>query len=108
MWGSFTITNSPVISIQDAKGGASDAIVPEDSDGHILWPLWNGSSPMMIDLNTTGGNSLYRTVTRHLAYWLREDPSVINHFRLVNANCWEGERGERCRFWREVSPRVPQ
>ncbi|KAJ5938508.1 CAZyme family CE10 [Penicillium verhagenii] len=106
--GSFIIKDSPVVSIQDAKGGASDAIVPENSDGHILWPMWNDSLPIMMDLNTTGGNLLYKNVTRHLAFWLREDPGVVNHLRLANANRWEGGRGERCRFWREVGPRVPQ
>lgn len=108
MLGSFIIKDSPVISIQDAKGGSSDAIVPENSDGHILWPMWNSFSPMMMDLNTTGGSLLYRNVTEHLAYWLRENPGVVNHLRLANAYSWEGGRGERCRFWREVGPRVPQ
>ncbi|KAJ5982532.1 Carboxylesterase type B [Penicillium sp. IBT 35674x] len=108
MLGSFIIKDSPVISIQDTKGGASDAIVPENTDGHILWPMWNSSLPIMMDLNTTGGSLLYRNVTEHLAYWLREDPGVVNHLRLANAYLWEGGRGERCRFWREVGPRVPQ
>ncbi|KAJ5543708.1 hypothetical protein N7513_007216 [Penicillium frequentans] len=108
MLGSFIIKDSPVISIQDAKGGSSDAIVPENSDGHILWPMWNSFSPMMMDLNTTGGSLLYRNVTEHLAYWLRENPGVVNYLRLANAYSWEGGRGERCRFWREAGPRVPQ
>ncbi|KAJ5556545.1 CAZyme family CE10 [Penicillium frequentans] len=91
MLGSFIIKDSPVISIQDAKGGASDAIVPENTDGHILWPMWNSSLPIMMDLNTTGGSLSYRNVTEHLAYWLREDPGVVNHLRLANAYLWEGD-----------------
>jgi hypothetical protein len=34
--GSFIINDSPVISIQDAKGGTSNATAPEDSDGNIF------------------------------------------------------------------------
>lgn len=86
MWRSFIIKDSPVISIQDAKGGASNATVPEGPDGNIFWPLWNDSLPMMMDLNTAGGKLVYNTVTDHLAYWLREEPVVTNSFRLANAN----------------------
>ena len=108
MWGSFIINNPPVITIQDAKGGASNATVPKESDGNIFWPPWNDSSPVMMDFNTTGGKLVYHTVTNDLDYWLRETPGVTNDFRLANANSWEEERGGRCQFWREVRPRVPQ
>jgi hypothetical protein len=108
MWGSFIINDSPVISIQNAKGGASNATAPEDSDGNIFWPLWNDSSPMMMNLNTTGGRLVHHTVNNDLAYWLREELGVTNDFRLASANSWEGGRGGRCQFWREVGPRVPQ
>ena len=108
MWGSFIINDSPVISIQDAKGGTSNATAPEDSDGNIFWPPWDDSSLMIMNLNTIGGRLVYHTVTNDLAYWLREQPGVTNDFRLASANSWEGGRGRRCQFWREVGPRVPQ
>ncbi|KAJ5642848.1 CAZyme family CE10 [Penicillium lividum] len=94
MLGSFIIKDS-----LDAKGGISNAIIPENSNRQILWPMWNSSLLIMIDLNITGGSLLYRN--------LREDPGVVNYLRLANATFWEGGQGERCRFWREVGPRVP-
>ncbi|KAJ5127241.1 hypothetical protein N7448_008020 [Penicillium atrosanguineum] len=105
--GSFIIKNTPIISIHDAKGGASNATLPCGTNGNISWPRWHESSPVLMNLNTTGGTLVRDTVTDHLAYWLREDPGVTNDFRLADAATWEGGRRRRCDFWRSVSPRVP-
>lgn len=106
--GSFIINDTPIISIMDAIGGASNASVPRGADGNVSWPRWHESAPVLMNLNTTGGTLVRDTVTDHLAYWLREDPGVTNEFRLADAASWEGGRRKRCDFWRSVGPRVPQ
>ncbi|KAJ5628469.1 hypothetical protein N7490_010697 [Penicillium lividum] len=107
IWGSFIINDTPVISVADAKGGAENSTVPEGECGEILWPTWNGSSPVLMNLNTTGGTTVFDHVTDHLSYWLRQGPGVTNEFTLADASSWEGGRGERCKFWQAVGSRVP-
>ncbi|KAJ5698618.1 hypothetical protein N7462_000623 [Penicillium macrosclerotiorum] len=108
IWGSFIIYGTPVVSVQDAKGGRDNATVPHGPDGNVAWPKWTAKTPTLMNLNTTGGSLVRDTVTDHLAYWLREDPGVTNEFRLANAKSWEGSRGSRCDFWQRVGSRVPQ
>lgn len=108
MLGSFIVNDTQVISISDAKGGMSNATVPEGSDGDIDWPRWIEDSPVLIDLNTTGGSLVRQMVTDHLEYWLREGSGIMNEFGLAIARTWEGGRGERCDFWQRVGSRVPQ
>ena len=62
----------------------------------------------MMNLNTTGGNLTQVVVTPELIYYERVGAGIINNFRLVDALSWEGGRGARCDFWRDVSARVPQ
>ncbi|KAJ5372869.1 CAZyme family CE10 [Penicillium concentricum] len=107
IWGNFIINDTPVISITDAKGGADNATVPEGVHGDISWPKWNSRSPVLMNLNTTGGTTVYVEVTDSLSYWLQEGPGVTNEFSLADASKWEGGRGKRCEFWRSVGPRVP-
>ncbi|KAJ5903626.1 hypothetical protein N7504_006009 [Penicillium tannophilum] len=108
IWGSFIIHDTPVISIADAKGHAENSTVPEGANGYINWPTWNESSPVLMNLNTTGGRTVFDKVTDHLSYWLRKEPGVRNEFTLADASRWEGGRGDRCSFWQSVGPRVPQ
>lgn len=107
IWGNFIINNTPVISIVDAKGGADNSTVPQGANGDISWPRWNRSSPLLMNLNTTGGTMVYEKVTDHLSYWVQEGPGVTNDFSLADASKWEGGRGKRCEFWRSVGHRVP-
>ncbi|KAJ5800491.1 CAZyme family CE10 [Penicillium psychrosexuale] len=107
IWGNFIINDTPVISIVDAKGGADNSTVPEGANGDISWPRWNSNSPVLMNLNTTGGTTVYEKVTDNLSYWIRQGPGVTNEFSLADASKWEGGRGKRCEFWRSVGPRVP-
>ncbi|KAJ5279973.1 hypothetical protein N7478_005345 [Penicillium angulare] len=108
IWGNFIINDTPVVSIKDAKGGADNSTVPEGLNGDIHWPAWTEDSPVLMNLNTTGGTTVFDKVTDDLSYWLRKGPGVTNEFSLADAFNWEGGRGERCQFWRSVGPRVPQ
>jgi hypothetical protein len=62
----------------------------------------------MVNFNQTGG-----TPTRADAgFGLGEvavnvEPGLENAFREVDAETWEGGRGKRCDFWRQMAPKVP-
>lgn len=106
IWGNFIVSGSPVISMADATAGFSNATAPADGD-NIDWPAYTLSEPFQMDLNTTGGDVTLKTITADLSYYIRNGSGIVNTFRLVNATSWEGGRGERCSFWRDVAPRVP-
>ena len=108
VWGNFITKNIPIISIQDAKGNLTNATVPRGSNGKIAWPVYSDQAPIQLDFNTTGGTLTKVVVTEDLSFFQRFDPGVTNEFRLVNARTWEGGRGARCDFWRDVAPRVPE
>ena len=108
IWGNFIMHNSPVIPATEAAGNATNATIPQDPGNNLLWPTYTSGSTLQMNLNTTGGTVKNVPVTPDYSYNLRLGPGVSNDFRLVNADTWEGGRGARCRFWREVAPRVPQ
>ncbi|KAK8135983.1 hypothetical protein PG984_003923 [Apiospora sp. TS-2023a] len=106
IWGNFIVSGSPVISMADATAGFSNATAPANGDD-INWPAYTLAEPYQMDLNTTGGDITLLTITPDLSYYVRNGSGIVNNFRLVNATSWEGGRGERCSFWRDVAPRVP-
>ena len=108
MWGNFIINNTPVISVAAASANATNATVPRGNGGNIDWPTYSAEAPIQMNLNTTGGTMKSIFATPDLSYFERFGPGVTNDFRLVNAETWEGGRGARCRFWRDVAPRVPE
>ncbi|GIJ97930.1 hypothetical protein Aspvir_000036 [Aspergillus viridinutans] len=107
MWGNFIMNNSPVIPLDDATAKNSQAVVPVGPNGDLGWPQFLPTSPWQMDLNTTGGTVSQVVVTPNLTYYVREGDDVVNHFHLANAYTWEGGRGRRCAFWREVADRIP-
>ncbi|PNP40645.1 inactive carboxylesterase 4 [Trichoderma gamsii] len=109
IWGSFIINDSPVISVKDATAGMANATVPIDANrpDQISWPQYSADDAIFINLNTTGGEVSLVTVTDELSYYVRKGAGIVNTFRLANATSWEGGRGDRCRFWQSVAPRVP-
>ncbi|KAL1601492.1 hypothetical protein SLS60_006407 [Paraconiothyrium brasiliense] len=107
IWGNFIVHDDPIISVTDAKGGAANSTVPEGADGLIEWPVWTDESPVLLNLNTTGGNATYHPVTEYLKYYTYSDPGVVNVFSVADANAWEGGRGERCKWWLENAKKVP-
>lgn len=109
IWGSFIINDTPVISVKDATAGMANATVPIDANhpDQICWPQYSVQNATFMNLNTTGGEVSLVTVTDELSYYVRKGAGIVNTFRLANATTWEGGRGDRCRFWRSVAPRVP-
>lgn len=106
--GNFIINNTPVISMTEAMAGYTNSTVPIGADGNIDWPEFTQLQPWQMDLNTTGGTISKVTVTPELEYYERMGPGIVNDLRLVNTPAWEGGRGQRCAFWKDVSLRVPQ
>jgi carboxylesterase type B len=108
IWGNFITQDSPVISVEDAKGGVENSSVPGcDGEGMIQWPVWDVEKPVLLNLNTTGGVKTFVQTTKDLYYDVYSDPGVSNEISLVDATSWEGGRGERCEFWRGVAAKVP-
>jgi carboxylesterase type B len=110
IWGNFIINNTPVISIDDAKGGVANSTVPA-ADGYgsknIAWPQWNDKNPVLLNLNATGGVANFFNVTEYLYYNVYSDPGVSNVITLADAKKWEGGRGKRCDFWESMAAKVP-
>lgn len=112
VWGNFIISNNPVITVEDAKGGVANSTVPpsEPSYGgnpNIQWPRWDERHPVLLDLNATGGVPTFLKPTENLFYNVYSDPGVRNVIRLADADAWEGGRGRRCDFWKAVAAKVP-
>ncbi|OAG10910.1 alpha/beta-hydrolase [Paraphaeosphaeria sporulosa] len=107
IWGNFIIHDDPAISVSDAKGGVAASTVPEGADGLMDWPVWTDKMPVLLNLNTTGGNATYHPVTEYLKYYTYSDPGVVNVITVADADAWEGGRGERCKWWLEHAESVP-
>jgi carboxylesterase type B len=107
MWGSFITTNTPIISVGDARASKANATVPVGAGGKIAWPLWTEAQPVLMNFNTTGGVPVWNNVTANLKYRVYTDPGVTNVFQLADATKWEGGRGARCRWWRGQAKKVP-
>lgn len=107
IWGSFIINDTPIISTEAATAGYENATAPAGADGLIDWPEFTLSNPWQLDLNTTGGSLAEVSVTPNLTYYERIGSGIVNNLRLVNALSWEGGRGSRCDFWRNISSKVP-
>jgi carboxylesterase type B len=77
--------------------------------GDLTWPAWvqDGES-RMLNLNTTGGVP-YQAPQTGVGVNVTQfrEPGIQNNFSVVDALAWEGGRGERCEFWRQIARRVP-
>lgn len=93
IFGNFIVNSSPAIP---------------DDQATARWPAWvGGQESRMVNLNTTGGVP-YQAVTQFGATVTQYmDPGVKNAFSTANAYTWEGGRGVRCDFWKNVSSKVP-
>ena len=107
IWGNFVTTNTPVISVADAKGGVANSTVPPPNGSDITWPQWRDSQPVLLNLNATGGVPTLVKPTDDLFYNVYSDPGVRNQIQLADARTWEGGRGKRCDFWKSVAADVP-
>jgi hypothetical protein len=110
IWGNFILNDNPAISVTDATANYTNATVPMTAaagSSMISWPEYSTFSPQQMNLNTTGGVVDLVTVTDDLSFTIRTGDGIVNTFSLVDSYTWEGGRGARCDFWRNVSSSVP-
>ena len=93
IWGNFIAKSDPSL--------ASEAATK-------TWPGWQaGVYSKLVNLNETGGIP-YEVATQFGVNITQfKDPGLENAFSVANAYQWEGGRGKRCEFWREIAETVP-
>lgn len=105
IYGNFITANNPSISNRVANGASAEE--PNAPHPAAEWPRWEDDKHLMLNLNQTGGEP-YATYGINGAQITQfRDPGLRNEFAVVDAYVWEGGRGERCEFWREVGPFLP-
>jgi len=71
------------------------------------WPAWDDEKPTMLNLNQTGGVPYSAYAPNGARITQFREPGLRNDFSVVDAYNWEGGRGRRCEYWREIGPFVP-
>lgn len=99
--GRFIVQSDPNDS--EAKAAAAGA------EKIPLWPPWDPAHPKQMNMNTTGGvpYQYESPLVPGVSLTQSRGPGLRNSFEVVDADIWEGGRGERCRFWRDIGVRVP-
>lgn len=109
MFINFIRDSNPSIPNRIANGASSPD--PERANPASAWPPWTENPPFpMLNLNTSGGTPYIASApvgTGKPVTQFRE-PGLRNNITLADAYAWEGGRGRRCDFWRQLSPFVPQ
>ncbi|KAH8880533.1 inactive carboxylesterase 4 [Thozetella sp. PMI_491] len=106
IFGNFAIHDDPSISDAVANGpSALNTSIPNPASN---WPRWNQSNPMLLNLNQTGGTPYKAVGPTGATLTQFRQPGLRNDFSLARADTWEGGRGQRCEFWKKLSPYVPQ
>ncbi len=91
------------------RADPADGLLGGQGTSNLTWPAWveDGES-RMLNLNTTGGTAYEVPALGGLVNVTQfREPGVRNAFSVVDALEWEGGRGERCEFWRELGGRLP-
>jgi len=101
------VSGDPSISKPIANGASSPN--PNAANPASSFPPWTLANPQQINLNQTGGVP-YSTQVFGLPFSVTQykQPGLLNKITAANAYTWEGGRGQRCDFWRSLSPSVPQ
>ena len=60
----------------------------------------------MLNLNQTGGEPYAGAPINGVGVTQFRGPGLRNEFSVVDGYAWEGGRGGRCEFWKEVGPFV--
>ncbi|TID12894.1 carboxylesterase 2 [Venturia nashicola] len=105
IWGNFITIDNPSISNKIANGAASNSTA---SNAASSWPTFNVNAPYQLNLNQSGGALLSIPMTAAANATELVGSTLRNDFRLVNAYTWEGGRGARCNFWRNMGVAVPE
>lgn len=104
MYGNFIVSDDPRISDLVANGNSTGN---SSATAMSSWTPYTLSSPLMINLNETGGTPISVPVG---AVNVTEmvGPTLKNDISIVDGYTWEGGRGVRCEFWRSIGASVPE
>jgi carboxylesterase type B len=105
IWGNFVANGNP--SISDQIGNGASAPDPNVSNFASYWPQWTDASPMQLNLNETGGTPYSFTTQWGSNVTQFMQPGLLNAIAIVPADSWEGNRGDRCNFYRNLAPSIP-
>lgn len=124
IWGNFIIHSNPTIPLSTVaphtyrktvnQPTTTSAASSNSSSSMFPWPaLRADNGHAMLNINLTGGHEVF--VPSGID-WLEVDlnitqmvgPGLRNQWRIVDAQAWEGGRGKRCDFWREMGAKVPE
>lgn len=108
----FTAIFTNFIISGNPSADLNQTIPAHTADVLRSWPTYSQSNPIQINFNETGGvvdtnghdprDPFGITITQY------DRPGLTPSFSLVNAYTWEGGRGKRCDFWRDVGVNVPE
>lgn len=98
--GNFIVNDNPSISNEYANGISTNNTAESVASN---WPPYSIYNPQLMDFNITCPETM--TVS-NLLYCGGKD--ARNQFRLADAYTWEGGRGRRCDFWKQMGALVPE
>jgi hypothetical protein len=105
MWGNMITGGNPSVSNAIANGASSPN--PSAPNGASSWPVWTPTSPKQMNLNITGGVPYDFTTMWGRVVTQFQGPGLLNDIGVVPADTWEGGRGQRCDFWKGLTPHIP-
>ncbi|KUJ07904.1 alpha/beta-hydrolase [Mollisia scopiformis] len=106
IYGNFITKDDPSIPNEIANGPSSAD--PSAINAASKWPKWTDQNPQQLNLNETGGTAYTVVTAQGIPVTQFKEPGLRNSITVADASTWEGGRGERCEFWRRLSPFVPQ
>jgi hypothetical protein len=108
MWGGLINKDNPSVSNSVANGASAPD--PAAANPASAWPAWTpeGTGARHVVLNETGGTPYQATTMFGAVVTQHRNPGLRNAISAAGVDTWEGGRGKRCEFWRELSPQVPQ
>ncbi|PVH84457.1 carboxylesterase type B [Cadophora sp. DSE1049] len=111
IYGNFITKGDPSIPSSIAHGDHANTTRSKPNP-ISNWPRYTLDKPLQINLNETGGQEFTALTGGFLDKLIfareHQGPGLRNDIRLVNAYDWEGGRGKRCEFWREMGALVPE
>ncbi|KAJ4387971.1 hypothetical protein N0V93_008574 [Gnomoniopsis smithogilvyi] len=118
-WGRFIIYGDPSLpeSLVDSLVEMDNGTATGDDIYAITtgnWTEWSQASDgsRMLNVNMTGGVpdvikwTPVGAATINITQMI--NPGLEARFRIVNAETWEGGRGERCKLWQDLGATVPE
>lgn len=80
-----------------------------DDDPGASYPAWtDGTTARQVNFNVTGGTAFDITTGWGSTETEYKGPGLTSDIQVVDAYAWDGGRGARCAFWKQLGPKIPQ